>query len=179
MMAKTLDNKMFDTKTLHAAADWWTRLRDPNSAAETVEQWLEWTQIDGRHLEAFEHVTEFGNRLGTLDDITRRQLVTEFSRPAAASSFVRSGFARSNRWIPLAAAASFAVVLLGGYMAWTQFAAHTATQVYTSAVARNQDITLSDGSTVALGGATTLTTRFNKQERQVELGAGEAFFQVV
>ena len=64
-------------------------------------------------------------------------------------------------------------------MAWTQFAAHTATQVYTSAVARNQDITLSDGSTVALGGATTLTTRFSSQQRQVELGTGEAFFQVV
>lgn len=157
-----------DEKTLHAAADWWTRLRDPNGAAETVEQWLEWTHADESHIEAFEHVTEFGNRLGTLDEATRRQLVAEFAKPVAPT----------RSWFPLAAAASVALVLSGAYLAWTQFGANAA-QVYASAIARNRDITLPDGSMVALGGATTLTARFSKNERQIELGAGEAFFQVV
>ncbi|RDD82982.1 DUF4974 domain-containing protein [Dyella tabacisoli] len=158
-----------DERTLHTAADWWTRLRDPNSAIETVEQWLEWTHASEQHLMAFERVTELANRFGELDDMARRQLIAEFARPTVSL----------RRWIPLAAAASALMALLGGYLAWSQFEARTAPQVYVSEVANNRDITLSDGSTVALGGATTLTTRFNKSERQVELGAGEAFFEVV
>jgi transmembrane sensor len=164
MMAKTTDEK-----TLHAAADWWTRLRDPNGAAETVQQWLDWTHADESHMEAFEHVTEFGNRLGALDEAARRQLVAEFAKPAAVP----------RRWFPLAAAASVALVLLGGYSLWVKSAVHAVTEVYVSAVAQQRDITLPDGSTVTLGGATTLTTRFSMHERQIELNAGEAFFKVV
>ena len=162
-------DKILDEKTLHAAAEWWTRLRDPSEAADTVEQWLEWTQADERNLEAFERVTELGNRLGTLDDITRRRWAGEFARQPASP---RSRF-------PLAAAASTLLALFSGYLAWSHLEARTTPQDYVSKVAQNRDITLSDGSTVALGGASRLTTRFGKHERHVELGAGEAFFQVV
>jgi transmembrane sensor len=162
-------DKSMDEKILHAAADWWMRLRDSSGAGATMEQWLEWTGEDERHLEAFERVTELGNRLGTLDDITRQQFVREFSRPTAVP----------RRWIPLAAAASAVLTLVGGYFAWSGFVANTAPQVYASAVAQNRNITLPDGSTVALGGASTLTTRFSRGERRVELAGGEAFFQVV
>lgn len=163
MMAKTPDEK-----TLHAAADWWTRLRDPSGAAETVEQWLDWTRADESHIDAFEHVAELGNRLGTLDEAARQQLVDEFVRPAVSP----------RRWLPLAAAASVALALFGGYIAWAQFWTVAKPQVYVSAIATHRDITLPDGSTVALGGATTLTTRFSRHERRIDLGAGEAFFQV-
>lgn len=162
-------DKTLDEQTLRAAADWWTRLRDPHGAAETVEQWLEWTAADERHLVAFEHVTALGDRLGTLDDITRRLLVSEFVRPVAAP----------RRWLPLAVAASAVLALSGGYFAWTRFDASEAPQVYVSAVAQNRNITLSDGTTVVLGGASTLTARFSKHERHIELNGGEAFFQVV
>jgi transmembrane sensor len=167
-------DKTMDEKTLHAAADWWTRLRDPNGAAETVEQWLEWTGADERNLAAFEHVTEFGNRLGTIDDLTRQQFVREFARPAVVLPAVAP-----RRWFPLAAAASAVLALVGGYLGWTRFGANAVPQVYVSAVAQNRNITLPDGSTVALGGASTLTTRFSHGERRVELGGGEAFFQVL
>ena len=162
-------DKILDQKTLYAAAEWWTRLRDPNDDAKTVEQWLEWTQADERNLEAFERVTELGDRLGSLDDITRRQWANEFARQPAPS--------RSR--VPLAAAASAMLVLFSGYLAWNHLKSRVTPQDYASTVAQNRDITLSDGSMVALGGASKLTTRFSKNERQVELGAGEAFFQVV
>ena len=162
-------DKILDEKTLSAAAEWWTRLRDPNDDAKTVEQWLEWTQADERNLEAFERVTELGDRLGTLDDITRRHWAGEFARKPAQS--------RSK--LPLALAAASVLVLFCGYLAWNHLEARATTQDYVSTVAQNRDITLSDGSTVVLGGASRLTTRFSKGERHVELGAGEAFFQVV
>lgn len=174
MMANILDKsslnpRTLDESTLHAAADWWTRLRDPHGADETVEQWLEWTEASDHHLEAFERVNEIGNRFGSLDEMTRRQLIAEFAKPAVVAP---------RRWLPLAAAASTVLVLLGGYLSWSLLGTHTTQRVYVNEVAKNRDITLSDGSTVALGGASTLTTRFNKNERQVELGAGEAFFEV-
>jgi transmembrane sensor len=162
-------DKILDEKTLSAAAEWWTRLRDPSDDAKTVEQWLEWTQADERNLEAFERVTELGDRLGTLDDITRRHWAGEFARKPAQS--------RSK--LPLALAAASVLVLFCGYLAWNHLEARATTQDYVSAVAQNRDFTLSDGSTVVLGGASRLTTRFSKGERHVELGAGEAFFQVV
>lgn len=159
---------ILDEKTLRTAAEWWTRLRAPDSNVQTMEAWLEWTEADARHLEAFERVTELGNRLGTLDDVTRQQWAKEFARPAAPT----------RRWIPLAAAASAVLALSAGYLAWNHFGSDTTPQGYTSAVAQNRDITLPDGSTVSLGGASTLTTRFSDDERHVELDNGEAFFQV-
>ncbi|MBB5360211.1 transmembrane sensor [Rhodanobacter sp. ANJX3] len=166
-------DKRMDEKTLHAAADWWTRLRDPSEAARTVEHWLEWIGADDRHLEAFEQVTELGDRLGSLDDLTRQQFMREFARPVAVPPA-----ASPRRWLPLAAAAAAVLVLVGSYVGWSRSGAQAVPQVYSSAIAQNRSVTLPDGSTVALGGASTLTTRFSHGERRVELGGGEAFFQV-
>jgi len=157
-----------DEKTLHTAADWWLRLRDHDGSDETIEQWLTWTRADRSHMEAFERVTELGERLGTIDAFTRRQWIDEFAPPVVAR----------RSWLPLAAAAAAVIALFGGYVAWSTFNASVTTASYTSAVAQNRTINLPDGSTVAMGGASMLTTRFTRGERRVELGAGEAFFQV-
>jgi transmembrane sensor len=154
---------------LHAAADWWVRLRAPDAEGETIEQWLAWTGEDQRHLEAFERVNQLASQLGSLDNVTRQGLIKAFGRAAAPKP----------RWIPLAAAASFAVVMLGGaYITWTLFN-RVNIEVYHSAVAQNRDITLPDGTQVALGAASTMTTHFSRGRRQVDLASGEAFFTVV
>jgi transmembrane sensor len=69
-----------DKNTLHEAAGWWTRLRDPSDIAEATEHWLEWTKEDELNLVAFEYIAELANRLGTLGDITRQQWASEFAR---------------------------------------------------------------------------------------------------
>ncbi len=159
---------MLDEKTLHAAADWWLRLRDHEGSEETIEQWLAWTRADRRHMEAFERVTELGEKLGRVDTFTQRQWIDEFAPPATTR----------RRWLPMAAAAAAVLALFGGYLAWRSVNSPTTTASYASAVAQNRTIHLPDGSTVAMGGATALTTRFTRSERQIELDAGEAFFQV-
>lgn len=166
-MAKTNPDDM-----LHIAADWWVRLRAPDATDETVDQWLAWTLEDSRHLASFERINAFAARLGSLDTVSRQSLVRAFTQPAVAPR---------RRWLPLAAAASVAAVTLSGglYMAWTHFVPDVTTQVYNSAIAQNRDITLPDGTQVALGAASTLTTEFSKGQRHVELKNGEAFFQVV
>lgn len=155
---------------VYAAADWWVRLRAPDDEGQTVEQWLAWTSEDARHLEAFERVNDLASRLGSLDTLSRQGLINAFTRQAAPP----------RRWLPLAAAAALAaVVLSGGYLGWSRFASGVSSQVYASAVAQNRDITLPDGTQVALGAASTLTTHFSRGQRRVELSGGEAFFQVI
>jgi transmembrane sensor len=70
------------------------------------------------------------------------------------------------------------MALMSGYVAWSLRGTELAPQVYSSEVAARRDITLVDGTTVTLGGATTLTAQFSRDQRQVELAQGEAFFQV-
>lgn len=161
-----------DEQLLLAAADWWTRLRDPHGAEATMDQWLDWTAQDERHLAAFEYVSAFGERLGTLDATARRRLLDEFA-PAVAP--------RRRSWLPLAAAAAVLALALGsGFLLWDRLAGGVGAPVtYASATGQNRDIVLADGSQMTLGGASRVSVRFSRGERQVALEAGEAYFQVV
>jgi len=155
--------------TLQAAADWWARLRDPHKPAHSEDQWLEWSAAETRRLDAFARVSELGAQLGTLDAETRRQLVREFGRPSR----------RASRWLPFALAASLAIVAIGGAFFWnSRGAGATETESFATAVAVDRNVALSDGSQIAIGGATRLTARFARDRRDVSLSAGEAFFQV-
>lgn len=155
---------------VHAAADWWVRLREPDAEGETVERWLVWTSEDERHLETFERVNDLASQLGSLDAVSRQSLINAFARNAVPQ----------RRWLPLSVAAALAVIVLSGaYLGWTRFASGISSQVYASVVAQNRDITLPDGTQVALGAASSLTTHFSHGQRSVELSNGEAFFQVI
>ncbi|WP_266168093.1 FecR family protein [Dyella subtropica] len=159
---------MIDEHILQTAADWWLRLREPEIAEETMQEWLEWAHADVRHLEAFERISALGEQMGTLDEVTRRSFAKAFALPAAPA----------RRWLPIAAAASMVALVLGGYLVWSVLAPGVVSQSYTSAVAQNRDILLPDGTQVALGGASRFAMRFTRDRRQVELSEGEAFFQV-
>lgn len=169
----------FDEHLLLTAADWWTRLRDPHGAEASLEQWLDWTMLDERHLPAFECVSAFGERLGTMDAAMRHRLLAEFAPPPAP---VQAPVAAPRRhWWPTAAAAAvLALVIGGGALLWGSMGSSTMTlATYASATGQNRDIVLPDGSKVTLGGASRLSVRFAGNERQVTLEAGEAYFQVV
>lgn len=156
--------------TLQAAADWWARLRDPHEPARSEEQWLEWSGSDKDRIDAFARVSELGTQLGALDDATKREFAREFA-PVSA---------RAPRWLPFAMAASLVLAAVGGgTLLWQRSRpAAIETENYATAVAVDRNISLSDGSQVALGGATRLTTHFAKDRRDVDLNAGEAYFQV-
>ncbi|GGA25598.1 FecR family protein [Dyella nitratireducens] len=158
-------------QTMQVAAEWWARLREPGAGDDVAEQWLAWTSEDERHLQAFEQVSALAEQLGTLDQVSRQSLAKEFVRPVSAQ----------RRWLPLAAAASIAAVMLGGavYIGWTQHAAGITAQVYQSGIAQNRDFTLPDGTKVALGADSTLSVKYGSGERDVEVRNGEAYFEVV
>jgi len=149
-----------------AAADWWARLRDPEPSDETILQWLAWIEADTRHAEAYEAVCRLGERLQNVDAVTRARM----SREVAVA-------VPRRRWLAgLAVAASLVLAVLGWRLATTL--QYVASERYASAIGQDRDIRLVDGSTVALGGASSLKVRYAAARRDIELDAGEAFFTV-
>ncbi|MBD8898264.1 FecR domain-containing protein [Rhodanobacter sp. DHG33] len=164
--------RTFDEHLLLEAADWWTRLRDPQGTGSEVitRLWLDWVAQDDGHLAAFEYINDFGERLGTLDATARRQLVNEFAPHATPS----------RHWWGAAAAAAALVLAIGGNFLLRGHATNDGMlqATYATVTGQNRDIVLADGSKVTLGGASRLRVRFADGKRQVALEAGEAYFQV-
>lgn len=165
-----------DETRLQAAADWWARLRDPAAGQDAAAQWLEWSSADARNAEAFERVAELGAQLRGLDADAKASLMAEFAPPVVSAPRAARPSPRSRRWLRHAAAAALAIVAVGGaYYGWAGRVTH---QQFASQIAENRSIRLDDGSQVALGGASAFATRFSRGRRDVELQAGEAFFEV-
>jgi transmembrane sensor len=159
-----------DDGATRAAAEWWARLREPEPASQTIEQWLAWLEADSRHVQAFEQVCRLGESLQAADPRARASLQETFA-PVERSR---------PRWLAgLAIAASLVIAVLGWRMAgYGGFGDAGDSQRYASDIGQNRDIRLSDGSTIELGAASSLTAHYAKGQRDVELAAGEAFFTV-
>lgn len=152
---------------LQDAAAWWARLRGRDASADAASQWLEWSSADGRNADAFERVAELGAQLNGLDEAAKNALVAEF---VPARGQVR------RSWMHLAVAAVLVLAVCAG--GWFAMSRHISEEHYASQVAENRELRLEDGSQVALGGASSISTRFSRAERDVELESGEAFFEV-
>jgi len=164
-----MDTPGSDEAIARAAADWWTRLREPEPPAQTLARWQAWLDANPRHAQAFEQLNALGELLRTAPAPRRRELLEEFAPRAA----------RARRWpYALAAAAALVLALLGWWGGWSGAGRQAAPQRYASAVGENRDIRLPDGTAVALGAASALTARYGDARRDVELAAGEAYFAV-
>jgi transmembrane sensor len=155
---------------LHAAAEWWVRLRDAQRNEPMHAHWLEWSTQNPRHIDSFERISELADQLGALGAQEKTVFIAEFAPRQAPRT----------PWLRWAMAAGFvAVALTGGSLAWLRMNSERVESAnYSTAIAVDRDIALPDGSRVALGGASELRTRFAQDMRQVELDKGEAFFQV-
>lgn len=157
----------------HTAADWWARLRDPSLPERTLDQWTEWLEADPRHAEAFDRAASVAESAAAMDASTRASFVTRFV-PGASTVAPRS---RSPRFA-LALAASVALVALGGGLFFQLRTGAGTPHQYASDHAGRRDIDLPDGSSIELGGATSVTARYGREVRAVDLENGEAFFRV-
>jgi transmembrane sensor len=158
-------------EAMRTAAIWWINLREPNPSADLFERWETWMGADPAHAEAFGQLNMLGDMAAHASVDQRRQLVDEFApRPRAVSRYRR----------PFAvAAAVVGLALLGSW--WTlrgSFDFAGPARQYVSAVGENREIRLSDGTAVQLGADSTLTTRYARDRRDIDLRAGEAFFTV-
>lgn len=160
----------FGEDPMHTAAIWWTQLRDPEPSADLLERWSAWMAADPGNAQAFAQLNVLGEAIAHAPSQQRQQLIDEFAPPRAA---------RHRRPLMATAAAAVIGLALGGW--WLLHGGldmAAPAQQYASAVGEDRDIQLADGTAVQLGAASTLTTRYAADRRDIDLRSGEAFFTV-
>lgn len=159
-----------EQEVARVAADWWTRLREPTPSADTLARWQAWMAEDERHARAFDQLNAMGEWLRVAAAPQRRELLDEFAP--------RARWTRPRPWM-LAAAATFVLAFLGWWGVRFVTGRNMPVQHYASVVGQDRDIRLPDGTDIALGADSSLTARYSKGHRQVDLTAGEAYFKVI
>jgi transmembrane sensor len=165
-MANTTE---FGEDPMHTAAIWWTQLRDPEPSTDLLERWNAWMAADPANAQAFAQLNALGEAIAHAPSGQRQQLIDEFAPRRAA---------RPRRPRLAAAAAVIGLALGGWWLLRGGLDMAAPSRQYTSAVGEDRDIHLADGTAVQLGAASTLTTRYAADRRDIDLRAGEAFFTV-
>jgi transmembrane sensor len=154
------------------AAMWVARLHGPNRTREMELQCLHWQGLSAAHRHAFERCTETwmevpnaARAAGFTGDISSRDAPEE-----------RWGGARkrTNRGL-LAVATLAAAAVVTGAVLWRSL---DDAADYRTAVGEAQTVVLEDGSRLSLNTNTRVHVDFSAAQRTVNIGAGEAAFEV-
>ncbi len=126
-----------------------------------------WRAQDPLHHDAYSRYQRLWSDAAALKDM---------AEPADERSEDHAPVFRALRW-PLRPALLMAASLAAiGFVAW-QFHGR-ASQDFSTAIAQTREVTLADGSKVALGPKSSIQVWIDRSERHVALTAGEAFFDV-
>ncbi|THF66067.1 DUF4880 domain-containing protein [Pseudothauera nasutitermitis] len=146
-----------------AALDWFFRRRDGSLDAAGEAEFQAWLRAAPEHAREYEQFTLAWGELDALPEAARSAAVKP--RPAAA---------RGIAWLPRAALASCALLLL----CWTVYRYLPVEHHILQADAGAQSLTLSDGTRIDAGPRTRLSVRYTLARRDVVLEHGEAFFDI-
>jgi transmembrane sensor len=190
MTEKTVEFRI-DKKILEEAASHYLSLQDDTMSGAELKAWQAWFMRSKDHQTAFRRLETLWGALDSvsLDDLTTSAVAAERAAPFLADGSVISlvardaaptaEAARSPRWYALIAA-SFAAVVMAGYMAFSPFdgpASNPATPYYTAA-GQQRVVHLADGSIVELGSDSAVSVAYTADERGLTLVRGQAIFTV-
>lgn len=152
-----------------AAAHWCMRLHAEDCTAAEREAFDQWLAADPRHLDEYRAMRDIWQ---TADLLPRNPDVIAFTPQPQRQPLRRS-------WQPLASAAAIALLVLplAGWIGWEQGWLPNHYQHF-EASDQVRQVQLSDGSVVELNLHTDLRFLNYKDQRQVTLSKGEAFFKV-
>ena len=158
-----------------AAAEWFVRLQGTEVSVEETLAWQGWLSESPYHAQAFARIEEVSQVLRSVPPPPAVAASRLASDRYDASIPLRDW--REPRatwpWVTLALAAVCAGIVFSAVF-WKTPAPNT----LSTAVGENRLVTLSDGSTISLGGDTRIVVVVSEKERTVELTRGEALFKV-
>ena len=158
-----------------AAADWLLRLQDQDLSIEDTLAWQAWLSESPENARAFAHLEEVSQVLRSMS-VPPVPAAEELARDRYDASVPLRDWRprpRPLRWI------TFALAALAAGIAFTiVFLKSPAPDTFSTAVGETLNVTLSEGSTIALGGDTRIEVELTKQARTIELRKGEALFTV-
>ncbi|ANY87391.1 MULTISPECIES: FecR family protein [Pseudomonas] len=158
-----------DDALADAAAHWCMRLHAEDCTPAEREAFNRWLAADPRHLEEYQAMLEIWD---TAELLPRTATVVDFNPDARRTP-------RPRNWRPLACAATIALMALplAGWVGWEQGWLPNHYQ-HVQSTDQIRQVTLSDGSVVELNLHSELRYLNFKDQRQVTLLKGEAFFKV-
>ncbi len=156
------------------ASEWLMRRRFDSSGSFDSEAFELWLQEDPRHQKVYRLAEQ------AWVDLQEMQTDPELTKLAAAPSrrFLSGWLGRRFLlWGSLASAAAAVLIMVLGLPRPEQreVAFH---QEYRTNTAEIREVVLPDGSSVVMGGKTSLSVDFSQVERKVSLASGEAYFNV-
>jgi transmembrane sensor len=157
------------------AADWLIRLQAKELSIEDTLAWQVWLNESPENARAFARLEEVSQVL-RLVPLPPRPSVEELARDRYDGSVpLRDWRPRRAKlpWVPFALAAVVAGIAVT-FVFWKS----PVTDTFSTAVGETLNVTLSEGSTIALGGDTQIEVDLSKKARTVELRKGEALFTV-
>ena len=149
------------------AAAWAWRLDSDIVSAADRQAYESWLRRDPRHRRASEELAQVWRALDGLAEAKRDEKIATFAGRERASPG-----RRGRIWWAVAASLLAAV----GAAVWTRTGGELRT--LETAVGQQRNVTLADGSIVALNTNTIVETDFRRRVRDIYLRKGEAHFQV-
>jgi transmembrane sensor len=152
------------------AAVWIARLHGPSRNKRMEQEFRAWQASSPSHREAFERCTDVWQDIPRIDVATAYQALGS-ERIAAARAHVSRREA-VRRWVTASAVA--AAVATGAVLMLYWHGENA----YSTRVGEQRLVVLEDGSRMLLNTDTRLRVDFASAQRTVEVGSGEAFFEV-
>ena len=172
-----IEETPWDEEVGDQAIAWLVRVRSDAATADDWAALTSWLEISPAHRAAFESYERLDLEI---DDLAER-ILAGLARPTAEIVLFPKRPARAakpswgvRRAVIAAGFAAFAAFV--GVGTWR--ASEGTAQVYRTAVGETRAITLADGSHVRMDAASTMSVRLGWFKRQVDLGDGEATFDV-
>jgi transmembrane sensor len=155
------------------AAIWVWRMDSGAPGDADTESFEAWLRQDPRHRRAYDELTKVWETLDGLPDPHRTLQLPALSESAEPVAALTPRGGRSYWWVALAATILAAV----SGATWLLYKGNE-TQILATAVGQHRNITLSDGTIVALNTNTIVDTSFSRDTREIFLRKGEAHFGV-
>jgi len=159
-----------------AAAEWFVRLQGSEVSIEDTLAWQAWLNESPANARAFARIEELSHVLRKVPlppEVNEHDLARDPYDASVPLKDWKEGSALP--WTTLALAALLAgVAFTLSLLLWPS----SPSRMYVTAVGENRNITLSDGSTIALGGDTRIEVTVTPRVRGIELLKGEALFIV-
>ena len=160
-----------------AAADWFVRLQSTEVSLEETLAWQAWLHDSPLHAQAFARIEETSDvmrHVAAPPAASMRELARDRYDASVPIKNWKRPRMRRRSWLTLGMAASIAAAAL--IFAFFKTPAETTT--FATAIGETSNVSLSDGSIIALGGDTQIRVALSENLRAIELTRGEALFKV-
>ncbi len=165
-----------------AAAEWFVRLHGTEASVQDTLDWQRWLNESPTHARAFARIEEVSQVLRSVAPpapVPPGRLADDRYDASIPLKDWKEPEITRRPWVPMARPLPMAMAAVcAGIVVSVLFWKATPRNTFSTAVGENRLVTLSDGSTISLGGDTRVAVVISEKERVVELSKGEALFTV-